>query len=188
MARRALFLVPNSERKAKPAVSDHPEREDRDTDHASGAMPSAERVTTVPPPPRVPAEMRSPIVGDASDSVEPPGYDPDKWEHYKIARLVESLGVVRAGLAAVSPASQEALITKAASAAATEVANRFRPIVEAAERRVMGEVSMLGREQKRTNDDVSELRRDLAKLERRIADIEREQEAKRAAQATPATR
>lgn len=176
---RTLRILHNAQRKEMSAVSDHPERGDRDTDMASGEMPAAERVTTVPPPPRLPADMQSPVVPaeapEATDSFEPPGYDPDRWEHYKIARMVESLGVVRAGLAAVSASAQEALIAKVASATAAEVTNRFRPIVEAAERRIMGEVGVLGREQKRTTDDVAELRHELRELDRRISEIERKE-------------
>jgi len=95
------------------------------------------------------------------------------------------LSVVRSGLAAVSPAAQEALIAKVASQTATEVANRFRPLVEAAEKRIMGEVNSLGREQRRTTDDVADLRRDIARLERRVADIEMRESNGAAKASTP---
>lgn len=53
---RALRLVPNPEQKAMSAVSDHPEREDRDTDQASGEMPAAQAIT-LPPAPKVPHDL-----------------------------------------------------------------------------------------------------------------------------------
>lgn len=189
-ARRALSTIPAPARSLY-LVTDRPDPRELPTDPIGSAPPESEAVAAqmraIPPDARLPAGLESPIVPSdpAADSLEPPGYDPDKWEHYKIARLVESLSVVRAGLAAVSQTAQEALIAKVASQTATEVANRFRPIVEAAERRIMSEVAALGREQHRTTDDVSELRADLAKLERRIAEIER-REAKNAAGTTQA--
>lgn len=185
---RALSTLTAQPRKMYLVSIDQDDPRERPTDPIGTAPPeSAEaavaQAQAFPRAARLPAGLESPIVpSDRADSLEPPGYDPDKWEHYKIARLIESLGAVRMGLAAVSPSAQEALIAKVASQTATEVANRFRPLVEAAERRIMGEVNALGREQRRTTDDVTELRQDLAKLERRIAEIEmREREAKSAA-------
>lgn len=172
-------------------VTDRPDPRDLPTDPVGSAPPESGvpvQMQAIPPAARIPADLESPVVPSerAADSLEPPGYDANKWEHYKIARMVESLSAVRAGLAVVSPTAQEALIAKVANQTATEVANRFRPLVEAAERRIMGEVNALGREQRRTTDDVTELRQDLVKLERRIAEIEmREREANVAAKASP---
>jgi len=168
MGVRALPIP--QQRRLRLIMSD-PNSSERDTDQAPEDAHSDGPIT-VPPPPRLPTELGSPVVPSESDSLEPPGYDPDKWEHYKIARMVESLGVVRAGLAAVSPSAQEALIAKVANQVATEVTNRFRPVVEAAERRIMGEVNALTREHRRTNDDVTDLRRQMTDFERRLSELE----------------